>query len=101
MSFGRRAEVLVKTYFIALDDIGTKVDPAKIKLPPTIKDSKTSPNNFQYHSGWRRASNPQEAEALINALIDRGADRPSDQPGRGHVRLPGSINEKACAEPNL
>lgn len=91
-----------KTHFAALhalmvDDIGTKITPARIKLPVSAA-VETSHRNWQ---GWYFLTEPLTdrtlAERLIDQMIDRGLAAAAD-PGMSGVtrygRLPAGVNGK-------
>jgi hypothetical protein len=75
------------------DDIGTKVDPAKVKLQPSYK-LETSPGNFQWGYLLTYGSDPAKAAALIQGLADAGLTDEGAKRADRVVRVPGSINEK-------
>jgi len=87
----RRAEDLVRTMCVVLDDCGTKV-PVPAAEPTWALES--SPGNFQYGYKLAGGADPGEAAAVIDALIagghtDKGAGR-ADRV----MRVPGSVNAK-------
>ena len=97
-TINRRRSDLARTCALVLDDIGTKVDEARVKqmLPPPSAILETSPGNFQWVYILDGGADPQEAATALErlaaaAVTDAGAKDAS------HVfRLPGSINDKAA-----
>lgn len=82
-------------HVIVLDDIGTKVEAERVKLPATWM-LETSEGNFQY--GYI-LSNPLQdtaaADKLVNAVIDAGLSDPGlTGPTTRIVRLPEGVNGK-------
>ena len=94
----RRKSDLARTCAIVLDDIGTKVETARVEqmLPPPSAIIETSPGNFQWVYILGGGADPQEAATALERLAaaevtDAGAKDAS------HIfRLPGSINDKAA-----
>lgn len=83
-----------RTYVIVLDDIGTKIDLEKFKgkpLPHYVME--TSAGNYQY--GLRFDGTVEEAQVLIEALIEAGYSDPGARDVHRLVRLPGSLNFKS------
>jgi len=79
---------------IVLDDIGTKIDAEKFKGkagPHYVME--TSAGNFQY--GLLFNGTVEEAQVLIEALIEAGYSDPGARDVHRLVRLPGSLNYKS------
>lgn len=80
---------------VMLDDIGTKVDPSRLTIPPSWQ-IETSPGNFQ--AGYIFAEPVTEkhaAEGLMKAIINAGlCDPGADGPLTRYARLPEGINGK-------
>lgn len=79
---------------IVLDDIGTKIDAEKFKgkaEPHYVME--TSAANHQY--GLLFDGTVEEAQVLIEALIDAGYSDPGARDVHRLVRLPGSLNFKS------
>ena len=98
----RRIANFVKTYVIALDDIGigasAKIGPDKVKLPPTFV-IETSPDNFQVgYALSEPIAQRNIADVLQDALIHQGLGAERD-PGQKNVtrymRLPCGVNAKS------
>ena len=82
-----------RTYGIVCDDVGTKIPASKFDdkfLPHYVME--TSAGNFQYHYNVRMA--PEQAQVLIEAIIDAGYSDPGARDVHRLVRLPGSLNYK-------
>lgn len=85
---------MARTYVIVLDDIGTKIDAEKFKgkpLPHYVME--TSAGNFQY--GLLFDGTLEEAQVLIEAMIEAGYSDPGARDVHRLVRLPGSLNFKS------
>lgn len=85
---------MARTYVIVLDDIGTKISVEKFKgkaEPHYVME--TSAGNFQY--GLLFDGTLEEAQVLIEALIDTGYSDPGARDVHRLVRLPGSLNFKS------
>lgn len=89
----RRAGDLVETCCIVLDDIGTKVDVARIRLAPSWK-LETSPGNFQWGYILAEPATPERAAALVEALARAGLTDMGSRRADRVMRLPGSLNLK-------
>jgi hypothetical protein len=78
---------------IVLDDIGTKIDVGKFngKAQPHYV-METSAGNYQY--GFKFAGALEEAQVLIEAMIEAGYSDPGARDVHRLVRLPGSLNFK-------
>jgi hypothetical protein len=84
---------MARCYVIVLDDIGTKIATDKFDgkpLPHYVME--TSPGNHQY--GLKFAGTLEEAQVLIEAMIDAGYSDPGARDVHRLVRLPGSQNFK-------
>jgi hypothetical protein len=84
---------LVCCHVIVLDDVGTKIPWDKFKgkaLPHYVME--TSPGNFQL--GLKFRGTLEEAQVLIEALIEAGYSDPGARDVHRLVRLPGSLNFK-------
>jgi hypothetical protein len=95
----RQAQYLVKTYAVVLDDVGTKVDKAKLKgkLEPTFKLRTSMPegiSNEQWVYVFEYGVEPARAAALIEALAIAGLTDAGAKRADRIMRLPGSVNEK-------
>lgn len=96
---GRRTEDLVLTWAIVLDDVGTKVNDALIKLDPSLV-TETSPNNFQYWYLLKYGVDPAKAAALIEGIARAGLTDMGARRADRIMRVPGSVNRKPeLAEP--
>ena len=85
---------MARCYVIVLDDIGTKIDAEKFKgkaEPHYIME--TSAGNFQY--GLLFDGTLEEAQVLIEAMIEAGYSDPGARDVHRLVRLPGSLNYKS------
>lgn len=91
----RQTQDLVLTYDIVLDDVGTKVDRARLErlLLPTII-IETSSGNEQWHYVLESGVEPARAAALIEALARAGLTDMGARRADRIMRLPGSVNEK-------
>jgi hypothetical protein len=87
----RKAEDLVRTMCIVLDDCGTKV---KLPIVKPTWVMETSPGNFQYGYKLSGGAEPAEAAALVEALIAAGHTDPGAGRADRVMRLPGSLNAK-------
>lgn len=97
VGYSRKRTDLKKTYLLVADDVGTapdsKVRPEAVALQPTYK-LETSPGNYQWGFVLSECVAPDEAEPVINGMIDA---RLTDAGAGGAyrvVRVPGSINRK-------
>ena len=85
---------MARAYVIVLDDIGTKIDAEKFKgkpLPHYVME--TSAGNYQYGLLFDGAL--EEAQVLIEAMIEAGYSDPGARDVHRLVRLPGSLNFKS------
>lgn len=95
----RRKSDFGHMHMVMLDDIGTKIPPEKLALPPSAQ-VETSPGNYQ---AWYFLHPPepdrQRAERLIDGMIANGLTADASDPGMKGVtrygRLPVGINGKA------
>lgn len=96
-SFRRRTETFAAGRALMVDDVGTKVDPAKVEILRPSAVVETSPGNFQW---WYFLDEPEEDgprfDSMIRAFIRQnllGAD-----PGMSGItrvgRIPGFVNGK-------
>ena len=97
----RRKQDLAATAAVVLDDIGTKVERARVEalLPPPSWMIRTSePNgtagNFQWGYILDGGEQPADAERLLERLADSGLTDPGAKDAAHVFRLPGSLNEK-------
>lgn len=93
--YRRLKEQFYALHVIVLDDIGSKVDPGLIHLPPSYK-IETSLNNYQWGFILRE---PERDAVLVNALMNaaiaaRLSDKGMTQPSTRLVRLPVGMNGK-------
>src|SRR5882724_2828454 len=84
----RRAEDLVKTYAIILDDCGSKC-PIPTAPPTWVMES--SPGNFQYGYRLDPPMAPGDAAALVDALIAGGHTDPGAGRADRVMRVPRSL----------
>lgn len=89
----RRDDHLAHTFVIVLDDIGTKVAPARITLSPSYK-METSPGNYQYGYFLKVPVDPRDASALIRALARAELTDAGATSATRVMRVPGSVNYK-------
>jgi len=97
--YHRRKANFGRKYAVMVDDVGTKVSPAKLLLPPNAI-VETSPWNFQ---AWYFLATPESdrirAERLIKGMIASGLTADGADPGMNGVtrygRLPVGVNTKA------
>ena len=93
-ALSRSHDNLVRTYAIILDDVGTaeksKVAPERIKLRPSWR-LETSPLNFQWGYILEQGIHPNDANALIKALIKAGLSDKGAGGANRLMRLPGSV----------
>lgn len=89
----RRETDLVETRLIVLDDVGTKVEAAEVKLPPSYI-LETSPGNFQWGYILKAGYSPGAAAALIEAIARGGLTDMGSRRADRIVRVPGSLNVK-------
>jgi hypothetical protein len=85
---------MARCHVIVLDDIGTKIDAEKFKgkaEPHYVME--TSAGNFQY--GLLFDGTLEEAQVLIEAMIEAGYSDPGARDVHRLVRLPGSLNYKS------
>lgn len=84
---------MARCHVIVLDDIGTKISWDKFKDKAAFHYvMETSPGNFQI--GLKFNGTLEEAEVLIEALIDAGYSDPGARDVHRLVRVPGSLNFK-------
>lgn len=85
---------MARCHVIVLDDIGTKIDPGRFKgkaEPHYVME--TSAGNFQY--GLLFDGTLEEAQVLIEAMIEAEYSDPGARDVHRLVRLPGSLNFKS------
>lgn len=85
---------MARTHVIVLDDIGTKINAEKFKgkaEPHYVME--TSAGNYQYALLFD--GTVEEAQVLIEALIEAGYSDPGARDVHRLVRLPGSLNYKS------
>lgn len=90
----RTNEHMVAVRAIVLDDVGSKVDPDKIKAAPTWV-IETSAGNYQWGfllKGW--TEDIEGGDALFAGLITAGLQDPGVKRCCRLFRIPGSINDK-------
>jgi hypothetical protein len=102
-SWRRKGEFFHQIKCVSLDDIGNKVDPNKITLPPSAL-IETSPGNYQAHyiiSG-EETFNKEKCEQLINGLADLGITDGGAKGVNRLMRLPiGSNTKSKYRQPNM
>lgn len=89
----RKTEALVLSWIAILDDVGTKVDPDLIKLPPTYK-LRTSNGNQQWGFKLSYPIEPGQYAALMEAIAEAGLTDAGAIRADRIMRVPGSINHK-------
>ena len=90
----RRAENLKAVRAIVIDDVGTKVDPVRIKAAPTWV-LETSKDNFQWGfllEAW--SFDIAGADALFAGLVAAGLQDKGVRTACRLFRVPGSVNDK-------
>lgn len=96
----RRKSSYKALHAIMLDDIGTKVDPSRISLPPSW-EIETSTGNFQVGYILKTPIDDAKlADNLVNALIALGlCDKGANGPTTRVARLPVGCNGKYPGNP--
>jgi hypothetical protein len=89
----RKTETTTHVRCIVIDDVGTKVDAARITAPPTWK-LETSEGNFQWGYLFAWTAELREHDALNAALVSAGLQDKGAQGVARLSRLPGSVNNK-------
>jgi putative DNA primase/helicase len=89
----RLREMMKSLRAVVLDDVGTKVDKALLKAPPTWK-IQTSPGNFQWGYLLDWTPDIEKANRLFAALIEAKLQDPGVNRADRLFRVPGSINDK-------
>jgi putative DNA primase/helicase len=92
----RKAQDLVLTWVVVLDDVGTKVRFPGNSLEtfqPSYK-LETSPSNFQWGYIFEEGVEPARAAALVEALAAKGLTDPGAKGAARVMRFPGSLNAK-------
>jgi hypothetical protein len=90
----RRRKVDFRAAYVAVcDDIGTKIDAAKLTVPPSYK-LETSPGNYQWGYLLEPETDPDKFEALMKALADSERTDKACVDRTRIMRVPGSLNYK-------
>lgn len=91
----RKAQDLVLSYVVILDDVGTKVPRETLAglLAPTYV-LETSPGNEQWGYVFDEGVLPARAAALVEALAAAGLTDPGAKGAARVMRFPGSVNAK-------
>ena len=97
-TINRRKSDLARTCALVLDDIGTKVEEARVEqmLPPPSASLETSPGNFQWVYILDGGADPADAEVALARLAMAGLTDASAKDTSHVFRLPGSINDKVA-----
>lgn len=93
LDISRRLGDCVQTYVIVLDDVGTKIPRERVTLPPTYV-METSEGNFQYGYKLTSPIDPEQGQAVIQALIRAGLTDAGSHSVNRVMRVPGSLNTK-------
>jgi P4 family phage/plasmid primase-like protien len=95
VGLSRKAQDLVLTYDIVLDDVGTKVSRETLAglLAPSER-IETSEGNEQWHYFLEEGVEPARAAALVEALAAKGLTDPGAKGAARVMRFPGSLNSK-------
>ena len=90
----RTSDHMVALRAIVLDDVGTKVDPARIQAAPTWV-IETSTGNFQWGYLLKEWTTDIEGgDALFAGLVTAGLQDPGVRTSCRLFRIPGSVNDK-------
>jgi RepB DNA-primase from phage plasmid len=101
LGVARRQKGLFRsTHCIVVDDVGTKVKPARVEqlLPPPFWKLETSPGNYQW--GWKikPETRREVVEACLRGLVDQKIAEDGRDPGMlgvtRYARLPVGTNTK-------
>ena len=94
----RRKQDLVRTYAVVLDDVGSKVEVARVEqmLPAPSAILGTSPGNYQWVYILDGGADPLEVEAALARLAAAGLTDAGAKDVAHVVRMPGSLNDKAA-----
>jgi hypothetical protein len=95
----RKAQDLVLTYVVVLDDVGTKVSRETLEglLAPTYKLLTSQPggvDNEQWGWVFEEGIEPSDAAALVEALATKGLTDKGSKRADRVMRFPGSLNRK-------
>jgi hypothetical protein len=93
--FRRRKGNLAAVHHVVLDDVGTKIDVARVTLPPSWM-LETSPGNFQVgYILTEPIKDAAHADRFMKAVIDAGlCDPGAGGPTARLCRLPNAVNGK-------
>ncbi|MDO9582707.1 MAG: hypothetical protein Q7J24_06315 [Desulfomicrobium sp.] len=93
--FRRRKGNLAAVHHVVLDDVGTKIDVARVTLPPSWM-LETSPGNFQVgYILTEPIKDAAHADRFMKAVIDAGlCDPGAGGPAARLCRLPNAVNGK-------
>jgi hypothetical protein len=92
-----RDEFWAWAYLLMVDDVGTRIDPAKLRdrLPPPTVINETSSGNFQWLWGYASKVNPADQRAALLWLADEGLTDKKSVGVHRLCRIPSSTSYKS------